>query len=112
MGKAVILFCLASLLACCVYHDTDPEVVKEPEISCDTISWQKHIQPIMARSCAVSGCHDGISRLDWRTYSLAKQYAAEIKAQTRSRIMPVDSRLPQKDIDMISCWVESGAQNN
>jgi hypothetical protein len=107
------LFILSFLLViACVYHDADPIVIVAPDFSCDTISWQKHIQPLMRNTCATNGCHDGISRLDWRDYALVKQYSSLIRSKTVDRSMPVDSRLSQQEIDMVSCWVDKGSPNN
>jgi hypothetical protein len=76
------------------------------------ISWINDILPIMTTSCATSGCHDGVSRLDWRNYNEVLQYAQAIKSRTRDRSMPFDKTLPQDQIDKISCWVDDGALNN
>jgi hypothetical protein len=76
------------------------------------ISWQEDILPIMESSCATTGCHDGISRRDWTDYNEVKEYAASIKSKTVDRSMPFDGPLPQEEIDMIACWVDSGALNN
>jgi hypothetical protein len=98
------------IIGSCVNHDLYPDPV-EP-IDCSTITWQNHILPIMIESCATSSCHDGISRLDWRDYNLVKRYATDVKNKTQDRSMPFDSTLPQEQIDMIACWVDSGAPNN
>jgi hypothetical protein len=76
------------------------------------ISWQNEILPIMQTACALSGCHDGVTRLDWRNYDNVKQYAAAIKENTQNKSMPFDSTLPQEDIDKIACWVDDGALKN
>jgi hypothetical protein len=76
------------------------------------ISWINDILPIMTTSCANSGCHDGVSRRDWRNYDEVKQFAQAIKRRTRDRSMPFDKTLPQDQIDKISCWVDDGALNN
>jgi hypothetical protein len=76
------------------------------------VSWTNEILPIMIASCAISGCHDGVSRLDWRNYNQVKLYAQQIKRRTRDRSMPFDNTLPQDQIDKISCWVDDGAPNN
>ncbi|MFZ6011709.1 MAG: hypothetical protein ACOYXT_15305 [Bacteroidota bacterium] len=75
-------------------------------------SWQNDILPIMVSSCATSGCHDGISRLDWRVYSEVKKYADVIKEKTQDRSMPFNGPLPQNKIDLIACWVDDGAPEN
>jgi hypothetical protein len=96
----------------CTYHDGTPEIELPAAFSCDTIRWQQHILPIMANSCAVSGCHEGVTRLDWRDYDEVKKYAASVKTKTQDGSMPIDSSLPQVEIDMIACWVDKGAPEN
>jgi hypothetical protein len=111
MSKLVIVVCLLGCVAC-AYHDLDTPVEQPPVFSCDTISWQKHILPIMTTSCATDGCHDGISRLDWRDYDLVKQYDVVIRQRTADRSMPFDKTLPQHEIDMITCWIDKGSPDN
>jgi hypothetical protein len=76
------------------------------------VSWQHDILPIFETSCAISGCHDGITRLDWRNYDNVKNYASSIKENTQNKSMPFDSTLPQEKIDLIACWVDDGAPKN
>ncbi|MGC3946966.1 MAG: hypothetical protein QM762_21025 [Chryseolinea sp.] len=75
-------------------------------------SWQNDIRPIIVKSCATSGCHNGESRMDLRVFENAKFYAASIKSKTRDRSMPREGTLSQKEIDLISCWVDDGAVAN
>lgn len=90
---------------------TTSRVVNVPRVSTG-ISWQNDILPILTSSCANQGCHDGVSRRDWRNYNEVKQYAQAIKSKTRDRSMPFDKTLPDDQIEKISCWVEDGALNN
>jgi hypothetical protein len=94
-----------------VYHNIDPKT-SEPVVQCDTISWEKHILPLISNSCAVSGCHDGIARLDWRDYDEVKKSSQLIRIKTQDRSMPVDATLSLKQIETISCWVNKGAPDN
>lgn len=105
-------FILILLLNACVYHDLDRS--EEVIYVCDpqTISWQTDILPIMEEYCATSGCHDGITRLDWTDYEKVKEYATSIRSKTQDRSMPFDGPMPQTEIDKIACWVEAGALNN
>lgn len=100
--------CIVLLLACDSQEPEKPEEI----VDCNVITWQNDILPLMKSSCATSGCHDGITRLDWSNYDLVKKYSATIKSRTKSRNMPVDGSLTQKEIDMIACWVDNGALNN
>lgn len=76
-------------------------------------SWSTDILPIMQSSCATSGCHNGISRTDYRIYTNAKKEAAKIKSLTLDKSMPFDGpALTANQIQLISCWVDDGALNN
>jgi hypothetical protein len=76
-------------------------------------SWTNDIKPIMEKSCAISGCHNGVSRSsNFNDYASAKSHASNIKSKTRDRSMPLDGTLTQNQIDLISCWVDDGALNN
>lgn len=86
-------------------------IVKVPRAPTQ-VSWVNDVLPIMTNSCATSGCHDGLARLDWRDYNEVKQFAQAIKQRTQERNMPPDKTLPQDQIDKIACWVDDGALNN
>jgi hypothetical protein len=76
-------------------------------------SWINDILPIMQASCALSGCHDGKSRIDYRIHSNAMKNSADIKFNTQNRSMPFDGpALSKNQIDLIACWVDDGALNN
>ena len=75
-------------------------------------SWSADVRPIIVESCALSGCHNGITRPDFRIYEKAKKYTALIREYTQSGAMPFDGTLTQQEIDVIACWVDDGAPNN
>lgn len=75
-------------------------------------SWENDIRPIIVRSCASSGCHNGSSRADLRVFENAKAQAARIKSRTQDRSMPREGTLAQSEIDLIACWVDDGALMN
>lgn len=76
------------------------------------VSWQQEILPIVETKCALSGCHNGISRPDLRIYDKAKFYASSIKKFTQDKSMPFDGTLTEEQIKLIACWVDDGALNN
>ncbi|WP_333818793.1 SprB repeat-containing protein [Ohtaekwangia sp.] len=76
------------------------------------VSWTNDIRPIMSASCAITGCHNGISRADLRNYDKAKSLASRIKLYTQDRSMPFNGSLEQYQIDLIACWVDDGALEN
>lgn len=83
-----------------------------PKGNTDT-SWANDIRPILEKNCAVSGCHNGVSRSnDFREFSSAKTYAKSIKSMTQDRSMPFDGSITQDEINLITCWVDDGAPQN
>jgi SprB repeat len=76
-------------------------------------SWSNDIKPIFEKNCAISGCHNGVSRSNnFREYASAKSFAKTIKSKTQDRSMPFDGSLTQDQIDLIACWVDDGALQN
>ena len=76
-------------------------------------SWTNDIKPIMEKSCAITGCHNGVSRSnDFREYTSVKTFAKSIKSKTQDRSMPFDGTITQNQIDLIACWVDDGAPSN
>ena len=75
-------------------------------------SWSTDIRPIVVSSCALSGCHNGVSRPDLRLYEKAKFYANQMKELTLDRSMPFEGSITQEQIDLIGCWVDEGAKEN
>ncbi|HEY0654671.1 MAG TPA: hypothetical protein VGD65_16155 [Chryseosolibacter sp.] len=115
MRTPALFFFIISLTGC-TYHDINDlndREGQEPFVCDPETSWQNDILPIIEKSCAVSGCHDGISRRDWTNYAEVKRYAAAFKQRTQDRSMPFDGPpLTQEQIDVIGCWVDSGAHEN
>lgn len=76
-------------------------------------SWSNDIKPILEKNCAISGCHNGVSRANnFREYASAKSFAKTIKSKTQDRSMPFDGSITQNQIDLIACWVDDGALQN
>lgn len=75
-------------------------------------SWSNDIKPLITTYCALSGCHNGISRPDLRIYTKAKEHASKIKSLTKDRSMPFEGKLTQEQIDLFGCWVDDGALEN
>ncbi|MBT1703441.1 hypothetical protein [Chryseosolibacter indicus] len=114
MHRLYYLTCLF-FLSSCVYYDLEEVPTTPPQQDIcgqEVVSWELHILPIIRESCAISGCHNGISRIDLRKYELAKLHASEIKAFTQDRSMPFEGTITQQQINLIACWVDAGAPNN
>jgi hypothetical protein len=96
-----------------------PEPVPVTEECPDVISYKDHIQPLINKSCALSGCHDGSLGED-RNWTIYSSLAAK-KANVKDRInrppgapgrMPAVGELTQDEIETLTCWVNQGALNN
>lgn len=78
-------------------------------------SFATDVQSIITSNCAVSGCHvsGGAAPISFSTFSNIQSRASQIKSLTQSGQMPKDApKLPQAQLDLISCWVDDGALNN
>ncbi|GAB4242291.1 MAG: hypothetical protein Tsb0034_19670 [Ekhidna sp.] len=76
------------------------------------VSLLDDIMPIINASCAITGCHNGTRSPNLTTPEAVISNASRIKSETQSRSMPRDDQLEQSEIDLIACWVDSGAKNN
>lgn len=77
------------------------------------VSWANDVKPIMETYCAISGCHNGISRSnDFRKYNTVRFYSKSIRSKTQDGSMPFDGDLTQTQIDIIACWIDDGMPNN
>jgi hypothetical protein len=79
------------------------------------ISFSQVVAPILENNCTIPSCHvpeEGSSRQDLTNFTLVQQFASEIKRRTQNGEMPRGSTLSQRDIDLIACWVDNGAQDN
>jgi len=77
-------------------------------------SYGADVQPIMANSCAINGCHDGSNSTlpNFNNFIEVQANASMIKSRTQSRNMPKTGSLTQNQIDLIACWVDDGAHEN
>lgn len=76
------------------------------------VRFSTDVAPIIAASCAITGCHNGTQFPDFRAFSNIRANAAMIKKLTGDRTMPQDGTLTQAQINAIACWVDDGAPDN
>jgi uncharacterized membrane protein len=81
------------------------------------VSYAKTIAPLMARSCAVSGCHDATTRMAGvalDNYDDVKTNAQVSNTEIQSQNMPVGSvpSLTDTERQSFDSWVQAGAPNN
>ena len=93
--------------------DGECETTLSAQITTD-VSLETDIMPIINDNCAISGCHGNSQSPILDSKSAVIAAATRINARTSAQTMPPASRpdLTQQEIDLISCWVEDGAQDN
>lgn len=94
----------------------NPDLVKKQTSVCDTITFTKHIKPIIDNQCV--NCHStGAQSPDLSTYSLLKTQVdgGRIKARVIDQNpspMPPAGNLTSDELNSIKCWLDAGAPNN
>lgn len=91
-------------------ENSDGCMMSEKVLIRSGISFKTSVEPIIAKSCAISNCHDGSGNIDYRIFTNFNP--TDMKARTQSRNMPKEGTLTQDEIDAIACWVDDGALNN
>ena len=76
------------------------------------VSYTNAVAPIIEKSCAISGCHNGSQFPDFRVFKNIHDNAARIKELTGDGTMPQEGTLTQEQIKTIACWVDDGAPDN
>ena len=87
------------------------EITQEVKIL-SGISYATSISPIIKKSCAINGCHNGSQFPDFRVFKNIHDNASKIKEVTANGSMPRNGSLTQTEIKMIACWVDDGAPEN
>lgn len=76
------------------------------------VSYRNDVQPVLARNCNMSGCHNGDagSTINFTQFSIVRYYGSILirYASMNHRQPPIS----QKEIDYIRCWVEDGKPEN
>ena len=115
---ATFIFILV-FVACTKDIGPNPDLIKIN--SCDTVSFDKHIKPIITAKCVT--CHfpgnPSGAPGDFNNYTelKAKADAGLIKARVFDHvpsIMPQAAapQLTSGELDLIKCWLDAGAPNN
>jgi len=128
-----IVLALAGIFFACTHEPTNPNINNNPpsqssNCSPDSIYFVNDVMPIIASNCAMSGCHDAVTRadgVDLTSYAKIMQYVRAGNA-TRSELYEVmvdtdpDKRMPPpprspltaNQIAKIQKWINQGAKNN
>ncbi len=92
----------------------------DPEgVVCETenVTFSNDISPIIATSCAISGCHStgGSAPGNFETFDGLERKINDGSFENRVLVrmdMPPNRSLSQCDLDQIQSWLDAGALNN
>ena len=113
---SVISISLVVTSSCTKDIGPNPDLQPKPLGACDTITFAKHIAPIFTNQCAT--CHfTGGQYPELVDYTTIKTQVdgGRIQARVIDQLpspMPQGGSLTQTELDLIKCWLNSGAPNN
>lgn len=108
--------CFIVIASCTKDVGPNPDLAPKQTNICDTITFSKHIKPIIDNNC--TGCHGaGYSYGDLTTHTgiKAKVDAGSFKARVVDQVpsvMPQGGTLTDAQLTLIKCWLDAGAPNN
>jgi hypothetical protein len=110
---------LSALFSACESENKEELFPVDPAVVCttDSMSFSMDINPIIAKNCAISGCHvSGFNDGDFTTYQGIKD-KIDNGDLIRERVvikkdMPASGPLPDCEINKIKSWLDAGAPNN
>lgn len=112
MKLQIVITILACVIAstACQYNKSDvlPDCATVPSRFADDVL------PLIHTKCATA-CHNAFSVNaggPLTNYTQIKNKAAQVKSMVQSRKMPKGGTLTDAEIQVISCWVDAGAENN
>jgi hypothetical protein len=114
MKKYIILFvAIASVVSvgCLKEHAAAVKTVVTQPGACDTITYAKHIQPLMNNYCAYSGCHstNNAPRVPLTTYAEVSLQSAAIDNHVFTiQDMPAGGGMSAKELQQLRCWLDNG----
>lgn len=123
MKRSLLFIVLTGILSGCYYDKAEKLYPSTGNDSCNTtsVTYSAVVQPIIAQSCAISGCHDAYSTNGYLLTNYA-QVAAQaangnlvgsISHSSNYPAMPLGlPALSQCQISEITDWVKAGYPNN
>lgn len=115
---ALVLLVGTALIEGCYY---DKEELLYPgsnnPVDCSTVEakFSANVQPLINAKCATSGCHDATASggLIFQNYSQISGAKDRVNARAVvEKSMPPTGPLQPAELNIIKCWIESGAPNN
>jgi hypothetical protein len=100
----------------CYYDVADELYPDSVTANCDTTAptYSARIAPLIASSCATSGCHTGAAQLpDLNNYNDVSANVDRIKQRAViEKTMPPSGPLSTCDVNALQTWIDAGALNN
>lgn len=118
MKKNILLLsCVALLLVTCKKENKTESKTAAFTLDCSgaTPTFAAKVNPLIASSCAINGCH-GSSNSNGpgplTTYTQIKAAAASIRSSVLNASMPQGATLSSAQKNTIICWIDAGAKND
>lgn len=99
--------------------DVGPDPALKAPDNCDSVKFSTTIRPIIETSCSTTGCHDGTPSVPGNFKGFTDIFISVQNGSFKRRVidgnpnfMPTSGRLPQAEIDKITCWLNAGAPDN
>lgn len=120
IGKFVSVFMvigLAQLLTASCYYDNEQALYHINLVDCSKINagFTTDVMPIFMTHCATPACHNstGAGGVVLQTYDEIKAKVDRIKQRVLiDKTMPPSGALSTSELNIIQCWINSGALNN
>jgi hypothetical protein len=119
MQRFRIIFIISSIAI--LFSCAKDKLEENGEVCSDDITYQDDVRPILDRTCAYTGCHDGSSAPgDFTSYNRMLPFLNEDKFERRvidRRDMPPNyssgpTALTAEELAFIRCWAEGGYLEN
>ena len=113
-----ILIIVSAPIGGCVYNKEEllyPGNSQAPDCTTSPATFNADVLPLMTSKCAISGCHDETASGGhiFQNYEQISSAKNEINTQAVvHKAMPPSGPLPAAEIEMLKCWIGSGALNN
>jgi uncharacterized membrane protein len=114
----VALFAVIAFSTGCKYNKEELlNPVTPPPSDCSTVAakFSTDVLPLITSRCATPGCHDATAQGGRVFQNYAQISDAKDRINVRAvveKTMPQGGSLSAAEINILKCWIESGAPNN
>jgi len=116
IAKFLLLLLFAATVESC-YYDSEQKLYHISSVDCTKISakFSTDVMPIISSACATPSCHNstGVGGVVLQTYDQIKAKVDRINQRVLvDKTMPPNGALTPSELNIIQCWINSGAPNN